>query len=878
MFSRSYAARLSLVVLRAVAPVAASSFLLLWALLEAAQAAGGRVGALAALPGASVQAAGVTLGAALGAPVEWSLAGGAGGQVHLASYVERWPWLLVGALLPVAVLTLLGRRAAAWADRLSISRHVAAASSASAFAALAGGLWVLLARSASEGLVRVWTPPLAATVVLLAWALPVALTAALTRRSAAPAGLPAGTRAARVRTARRRRAVVAGTLFASLLPLPAAVAAPGDPLPAGRPTGDDWKTRSDRSDRALGRLRGENPKSKVVSTRDTKRGTPTSVVLDAPVSGSAPQWLDRNAGLLGANRPSAALRAIRTEPQPGVSAATASRHQWYQQTVDGVPVRDARVGVHLDPSGSRVRMLSNGFRPDLTVASTRPGVTAKTAEAQARAALPGATATAAPTLMLYPGEPVKGRSVPADLVWEVRLANSSGSIANSYFVDAVGGTGILHVQSNIHDALNRTVYDMAGSKTMPAQPMMTESNPDYQGVEDARRAWFAMGHTYTYYKERFNRDSYDGQGAPLKIIVRNGNINKNAYWSPDRKEMLFAEDMVDLSVSAHELTHAVDSASANLVYQYQSGALNESFSDIFGKSVDRWQGGNNWEIGSSEIATGVIRDMANPGKFGQPAHMRDFEVKCGDAGGVHHNSGIPNRAYVTAYEKLGVKAEYIFYEALTNYLFPTATFADAVNATQAAAWDRYGKESPEAAAVIEAWNSVGVTSETDDPRGANCVCSAGSSLRTAKLSADGPQAAQIRAALYLAQDLLPEASPAVRYYVDLYNQDNGLIQPLMAEHPALNGEFAMVLQTLTPLLLDAANVDGAPQATVTAEHIAAVDRLMDNVIVADQGRPGGGALTHSIATQWRASDYRSIGGLSADDAMAAMDASVKDRL
>ena len=179
-----------------------------------------------------------------------------------------------------------------------------------------------------------------------------------------------------------------------------------------------------------------------------------------------------------------------------------------------------------------------------------------------------------------------------------------------------------------------------------------------------------------------------------------------------------------VDVLAHEFTHAVTEHTAGLVYQDQSGALNESMSDVFAACLkQQLRGedavGGNWLIGEEIFVRGInargLRDMANPGtayddpalgKDPQPAHMDDFVQTRDDNGGVHINSGIPNRAFVLAARAIGGSAAEgagrIWYAALTSGDVGTdADFGSFAAATIAAAGDR-------ADAVREAWQQVGV--------------------------------------------------------------------------------------------------------------------------------------------------------------------------
>lgn len=150
-----------------------------------------------------------------------------------------------------------------------------------------------------------------------------------------------------------------------------------------------------------------------------------------------------------------------------------------------------------------------------------------------------------------------------------------------------------------------------------------------------------------------------------------------------------------------------------LRYVNQSGALNESFSDVFGYFVDP----TNWDLGEAVYTPGIsgdaLRSLSNPEKYGQPSHMRDYQylpaTEEGDNGGVHINSGIPNKAAYLTINAIGKeKAEKIYYRALTTYLTPTSDFKQARTALLQSAADYDGYGSATYKAVENAWNQVGV--------------------------------------------------------------------------------------------------------------------------------------------------------------------------
>jgi Zn-dependent metalloprotease len=183
-------------------------------------------------------------------------------------------------------------------------------------------------------------------------------------------------------------------------------------------------------------------------------------------------------------------------------------------------------------------------------------------------------------------------------------------------------------------------------------------------------------------------------------------------------------------VIAHELTHGVTQFTAQLPYQDQQGALNESFSDVFGSMVKQWSLGQtvdqaDWLIGAQILAPGfqgrALRDMANPGtayddprlgKDEQPGHMQDYVQTIDDNGGVHINSGIPNRAFVLAAKAIGGRSwevtGKIWYVTLTERLTASADFAKCAAETVSVARDLFPQDLSIASRVAQAWVDVGV--------------------------------------------------------------------------------------------------------------------------------------------------------------------------
>ncbi|MGO4382857.1 M4 family metallopeptidase [Specibacter sp. RAF43] len=258
-------------------------------------------------------------------------------------------------------------------------------------------------------------------------------------------------------------------------------------------------------------------------------------------------------------------------------------------------------------------------------------------------------------------------------------------------------------------------------------------------ADDAvNQAYDGSSATYEFYRDVMQRNSLDGAGLELVSSVHYGVAFDNAFW--DGSQMVYGDGSGrifqvggltrSLDVIAHELTHGVTELTAGLVYSKQSGALNESFSDVFGSLVKQYslkQGAADadWLIGAGILVPQLgtaLRSMSKPGTAysgdRQPGHMDDYvdlpdnNDPRNDNGGVHINSGIPNRAFYLAATALGgfawEKAGRIWYTVLTTRLRPNTQFDEAAQATVDVAGRLFS--ATEQAAVEGAWKEVGVLS------------------------------------------------------------------------------------------------------------------------------------------------------------------------
>ncbi len=301
-------------------------------------------------------------------------------------------------------------------------------------------------------------------------------------------------------------------------------------------------------------------------------------------------------------------------------------------------------------------------------------------------------------------------------------------------------------RSTLDGGPQRLISDAHNTEDLPGTKVRGEGDPATDDVA-ATEAYDGLGDTWHLYAEAFGRNSLDDKGLPLRATVHYGSGYDNAFW--DGTQMVFGDGdgrvfgrfTASIDVIGHELAHGVTEHTAGLLYQDQSGALNESLSDVFGSLVKQKALGQSadqadWLIGAElligEFAGQALRSMKAPGtaydnselgKDPQPASMADYVQTDQDHGGVHINSGIPNKAFYLVATTIGGNAweapGRIWYAALTGpSIAADCDFATFAGLTQAAATSLYGADSAQAAAVTAAWTEVGVIgSSTPAPGG-----------------------------------------------------------------------------------------------------------------------------------------------------------------
>ena len=462
---------------------------------------------------------------------------------------------------------------------------------------------------------------------------------------------------------------------------------------------------------------------------------------------TAVNFLNKNRSLLQIENPSKNFTNIKYT-QDDLTHGSRLR---FEQNYQGLPVWPSEIGIHLNKTGNVTLMNGSYLTQQRRPFNVKPVVTADMAQEKALKTKPSNTkVTQKPVLIIY---------LPsARLAWKLELEVSldkrlmivvdalNGDILTEFNqihnaaatgsgVDLLGQTrplnlfeengqySMVNTSKSMYDAATKEgvilVYDLANQERKSGKPQLIQSNnPNAGFLPDAVSAASNLSETYDYYLERHQRNSLNGKGGNMVCIVRLQRGFKNAYW--DGTAMYFGDGLpfaASLDVVAHELSHGVIQHTANLVYQNQSGALNEAFADIFGEMVEARQNGgkNDWLLGTNvgEIA----RSMSRPEDYSQPSHMNNYQhlpnTEEGDNGGVHINSGIINHAYYLFAQNVGVKdAEKVFYRALSKHLLKNSQFIDARLAVLNSAKELFGDNSTQMQKAAEAFDKVGITANT----------------------------------------------------------------------------------------------------------------------------------------------------------------------
>jgi Zn-dependent metalloprotease len=432
-----------------------------------------------------------------------------------------------------------------------------------------------------------------------------------------------------------------------------------------------------------------------------------------PAEGAAPgqpevtahRFLAKHGPLFGATSPAVDFAHLKTRDRNN------RRYVRFQQTYAGVPVFAAQVTLQLDTEDGIESVLSHIERNTASLdekrVSTVPALTVAQAEARARTlftakTVHGQLAVQSAQLSLF-APSVLGEDGPVRLTWEmIVLDKDEAGLNERIFLDAQ--TGELVRQIPLHcEALGRQIFDGNNTTADPGTLVRVEGGAA-SWLADANNVYDFFGDIYNFYWNYHRRDGVDGAGMRMSATVRSA-LAANAFWDPNQRRMYYSSGWVTDDVSAHEVTHGVTQFESDLVYMNASGAINESFSDIWGEFVDLTNGRGDdspavrWRIGE-EVAgrPGGIRSMSDPTLFNHPDRLGSSYYYNGtwDNGGVHENSGVNNKlCYLLTdgdtfngqtVRGLGIgRVAGLYYEVNANLLTSGADWADLYHAlTQAA--------------------------------------------------------------------------------------------------------------------------------------------------------------------------------------------------
>jgi bacillolysin len=421
----------------------------------------------------------------------------------------------------------------------------------------------------------------------------------------------------------------------------------------------------------------------------------------------------------------------------------------FQQRADGIPVVGGELVVNLD-AGRDVISASGELLPGSV--DRTPLVTAAGARQEAIAAVAKEhqvsavrlTATT-PRLWIYDARLLGGPGPQRPtLVWRLDVKGDSGlAIDDLVLIDAARGHMALRIPQ-IEEALDREVCDANGTALVTCTPALSARSEGEgpSGIAEVDFAYDYSGDTYDFFFDRFGRDSLDDNGMTLLNTVRHCPSPTdcpfdNAFWNGS--QMVYGDGWAaGDDLVGHELTHGVTDFSAHLFYYYQSGAINESLSDVFGEFVDLTNGTGTdtvaarWQV-FEDVVGGPFRDMENPGSVlqgGLPSPDRmaspNYFAEEGDNGGVHFNSGVNNKAAFlitdggsfNARTVTGIgldKAARIYYDVQTTLLTSGSDYADLGTALPAACDSLIGTLGITEANCTEVRDAVAAVEMSTDP-------------------------------------------------------------------------------------------------------------------------------------------------------------------
>ncbi|NOT35133.1 MAG: hypothetical protein HOP12_13375 [Candidatus Eisenbacteria bacterium] len=389
-----------------------------------------------------------------------------------------------------------------------------------------------------------------------------------------------------------------------------------------------------------------------------------------------------------------------------MNPAAERRYLKLEQTVSGIPVFGGELVVQMSLDDGIEAVLGNVARGSSIppAGAAAPALDATRAASSARAIAIGRGATAEFTA----SEPQLTWFVPAvmresgenRLAWLLEVRDPNVPALNARWLLSATDGSLVREYSRHYEAIARRIHDMAGNAANNPPPIVREEVDPATGIPDADDTYDLLGDSYSFYQSRHGRDSFNGIGATIVSWVRvcvGGPTpacpwaNASYFGNLIQVGAGFAED----DILAHEFTHGVTDYESDLIYSDESGAINESFSDIWGEYVDLANGRGNdadsvrWLIGENLAVGGAFRDMKNPPNYSHPDRRNSplYFTGTADAGGVHTNSGVNNKLCFLLTDGgtfngqtvggLGIdNVARLYYEAQVNLLVASSGWSD----------------------------------------------------------------------------------------------------------------------------------------------------------------------------------------------------------
>ncbi|MDN3493885.1 M4 family metallopeptidase [Winogradskyella bathintestinalis] len=396
------------------------------------------------------------------------------------------------------------------------------------------------------------------------------------------------------------------------------------------------------------------------------------------------------------------------------------KHVVLQQTHQGVPIFDGQLKFHFNSDG-KITAINGNYIPYIKLKAI-PNLSQEQAANIAIDTINNQDINYSSdqliikesALYVFQKGLVQGYRGSNYLVYRIEVTNEN-DVREFIFVDANNGQ-IIEQFTGIAHAIDRAVYEGNGSN------IVWQEGDAFPGLLTIwqQNEVLASGHTYNFFKNAFDFVSFDGADATMLILnnVDDADFCPNASWNG--VNINFCDGTATDDVIGHEWSHAYTEYTSGLIYSYQSGAINEAYSDIWGETIDlinnyedegedfsirtNCNSSDRWLIGEDASSFGgAIRDMWDPTCMGDPGKVMDIEYWCdaADSGGVHVNSGVPNRAYTllvdggnyNGYTINGIgftKAAHIFWRAQSQYLTISSDFSTLADALVAAGNDLIG--------------------------------------------------------------------------------------------------------------------------------------------------------------------------------------------